>query len=503
MPMASTDSTRDIHSILAQIVSGSQDSTLNATLEGIILSSIINYSDDAIISTTLEGSITSWNKGAENIYGYARSEIIGQNISLLIPKERANEEPEIVRRIIRGDYVQHYETQRMTKDGKLVDVSLTISPLKDLNGRVIGVSKIARDISMRKKLQQLQESLAAIVNNSDDAIVGKSLDGTILSWNKGAERIFGYNEKEVLGKHITILFPDDRINEESIILGKIRNGELVKHYESERIRKDGSRFPVSLTISPIRDANGHIIGASKIARDISDKKRIEEELLQKNRELEAFSYSVSHDLRSPLRKMSTYVQLLQEKDGLAPDIEKNIQLISKNIQKMRDLIDDLLAFSQVTREDLAKVDIDMALLVQDVVKELVDSSDGKVELQVQHLPAASGDRNLLRQVFYNLIANALKYSRNQSRQKIIVGSTYREQKVTYFVSDNGVGFDMKNSDKLFKVFERLHRSAEFEGTGLGLAIVQQIISKHGGEVWAEGKMNEGATFYFWIPGEGE
>lgn len=496
--MSATDS-NDIHSVLARIVSGSEDGTLNSTLEGLILSNIINFSDDAIISTTLDGQITSWNKGAEKLYGYPRTEIIGQNISVLIPKERNNEEPEIVRRIIRGEYVQHYDTQRLSKDGRIVDVSLTISPLKDFKGKIIGVSKIGRDISIRKKLQQALESLAAIVNNSDDAIVGKTLDGTIVSWNQGAEKLFGYTASEIIGKNVTTLFPPDKISEEAIILEKIKKGELVKHYESERIRKDGVRFPVSLTISPIRDANGKISGASKIARDITDKKKIEERLLEKNKELEAFSYSVSHDLRSPLRKISNYVQLLQDKEGVTPDFEKQIQLISKNIQKMRDLIDDLLAFSQVTKQSLAKGEIDMKSLVNDVIEELVDISNNRIALSVLDLPTAIGDRNLIRQVFYNLLSNALKYSKTRPIQEIVIGSETIDGKKIYFVKDNGVGFDMKNSQKLFKVFERLHTSTEYEGTGLGLAIIQQIISKHGGEVWAEGRINEGATFYFWIP----
>ena len=497
--MNSTDNNGDIHSILARLVTGSSDNIFNATLEGIILSNIINYSDDAIISTTLEGRITSWNRGAEKVYGYLRNEIIGKNISMLIPKGREREEPEIIRRIVGGEYVQHYDTQRVTKDGKVVDVSLTISPLKDFSGKVIGVSKIGRDISLRKKLEQAQSRLAAIIDSSDDAIVGKSLDGTILTWNNGATAIFGYQASEVIGKSITILFPAERINEEAVILAKIKQGEVVKHYESERLRKDGSKFPVSLTISPVRDANGTIVGASKIARDISDRKNREEEILEKNRELEAYSYSISHDLQAPLRKISHFVHLLQEKEELSSDVAKHIKAISRNVEKMRDLIDDLLAFSQVSRENVVKEKVDMLALVNNVVEELVEPGQESIYFELRDLPSAICDSKLIRQVLYNLMSNALKYSQTRPKQEIQIGGKADKKKVIYYVKDNGVGFDMKHSERLFKVFERLHDKSEFEGTGLGLAIVQQIISKHGGQVWADGKINEGATFYFTLP----
>lgn len=498
--MNATDNNRDIHSILARLVSGSKDN-MDSTLEGVILSNIINYSDDAIISTTLDGRITSWNRGAEKLYGYSRSAIIGQNIVILFPKERESEEPAIIERIVSGEYVQHYDTQRVTQDGKVVDVSLTISPLKDFNGRVIGVSRIGRDISVRKKLEHTQARLAAIIDSSEDAIIGKSLDGTISSWNNGAESLFGYKASEVIGKNITILFPKDRFDEEAMILAKIRRGELVRHYESERVKKDGSRVPVSLTISPVRDGNGRIVGASKIARDISDRKKREVEILEKNKELEAYSYSISHDLQAPLRKISHYVYMLQQKEELSPDAVKHLQSISRNVHKMSDLINDLLAFSQVSRENVVKAKVDMQALVQNVIEEMVEPGNENIHFERRNIPSAYGDAKLIRQVLYNLIANALKYSRTKPEQEIEIGGETDDKKATFFVKDNGVGFDVKYSKKLFKAFERLHTTSEFEGTGLGLAIVQQIISKHGGEVWADARVGEGATFYFSLPVE--
>ncbi len=492
---------KDIHSILAGIVSSSGDQSLNSTLEGIILANIINFSDDAIISKTPQGTITSWNKGAEKLFGYSREEVVGKNISILFPKERLDEEPNIIKKIMGGDFVDHYETERLRKDGTLVPISLTVSPLKDASGKIIGISKIARDISSRKKLQEVQSTLSAIVNFSDDAIISETLDGIITSWNRAAEKTFGYSEMETLGKSITILYLHDKLQEEELILDKIRNDEYVHHYETERVRKDGSIVYVSLTVSPIKDAQGKIIGASKIARDISERKRKDEEIEQKNKELESFTYSVSHDLRAPLRRILHYAEHLQEDylEKLDDEGKRLISRICKNTEKMQQLIDDLLALSHLSKQDLIRSKVDMNSLTQTVLDELVQPQ-ANVTVQVEQLKDVSGDRNLIKQAVENLLTNALKYSRTKERPTIEIGlSTSTEKLVTFFVRDNGVGFDMKYSDKLFNVFQRLHHQNEFEGNGIGLAIVKQIISKHGGKVWAEGNLNEGATFYFSLP----
>lgn len=490
----------DIHSMLARIVNASDDPTLNFSIEGIILSNIINFSDDGIISTTLSGTITSWNKGAEHLYGYERKEAMEKNVSMLIPEDRRNEEPEIIEQIKAGKYVEHYDTVRLKKDGTLIDISLTVSPLKDASGKIIGVSKIARDISARKRLEVVQARLTGIINHSDDAIISKTLNGEITSWNRGAERIFGYASEEVIGKSIIILFPPDRLEEETFILSKIRKGELVEHYESERVRKDGTVINISLTISPIRDANGNITGVSKIARDITEKKKKEEELKRKNQELESFTYTVSHDLRAPLRKITNYAHVIDEKlDGLAGDeVRKALNQITKTTQKMSNLIDDLLNLPQISQAALRKTTIDVNKLLTEVIDEVI-SNGSKIEIQLANLMNAYGDERLLRQVFENLLSNAIKYSQKIERPIIKIGSGRLDGMTTYYVADNGAGFDMKYVDRLFTVFQRLHSQTEFEGTGVGLAIVQQIIAKHGGRVWATGGLNKGATFYFSLP----
>jgi PAS domain S-box-containing protein len=242
------------------------------------LSAIIESADDAIITKTLEGIITSWNKGAERIFGYTPEEAVGQPVLMLIPADHSDEEPTILARLRAGERLEHYETVRVRKDGSLVDISLTVSPIRSPDGRIIGASKIARDITERRRTEEKLFQTASIVENSDDAIISKDLNGVILSWNPGAERIYGYTSAETVGQPVTMLIPADRSDEEPYILDRIRRGVRVDHYETVRRHKDGTIIDVSLTVSPVRDAEGRIVGASKIARDITARKRAEKEL---------------------------------------------------------------------------------------------------------------------------------------------------------------------------------------------------------------------------------
>ena len=242
------------------------------------LAALVESSDDAIIGESLDGTITTWNSGAERLFGYSSSAAVGKPIQMLLPLERANEESAILARIKNGERIDHFETTRIRKDGERVDVSVTISPIMDRGGVIVGASKIARDIGERKRAEAVQERLAAVLESSDDAIIGKSLDGTINTWNRGAENLFGYSASEAVGKPIHMLLPPERANEELDMLTRINKGERISHFETVRVQKDGKRIDVSVTISPIRDSSGAIIGSLKIARDISERKYVEEEL---------------------------------------------------------------------------------------------------------------------------------------------------------------------------------------------------------------------------------
>jgi len=248
------------------------------TIDKSLLQAIVSSLDEAIISTTLDGIITSWNTGAERTFGYKAEEIIGRHVTTLIPLELHHEEDEITAKLKRGESVEHYETVRLTKEGRRIDISLSISLLWDAEGKVVGAAKVARDISERKRNEVALARLAAIVSSSEDAIISKTLDGTITSWNAGAERIFGYTAEEMIGRHITTLIPKELYDEETDILARLSRGERIEHFDTVRVRKDGRRIDISLTISPMRDSSGKIIGASKIARDVTEQRKHEIEL---------------------------------------------------------------------------------------------------------------------------------------------------------------------------------------------------------------------------------
>jgi len=249
------------------------------------LASIVANSDDAIVSKDLNGIITSWNRGAEQLFGYRADEVLGKPISILAPPDRLEEMAFILQQIRSGRPVEHFETKRKHKNGSEISISVTVSPVRDASGRVIGASKIARDIGERKRMEAEFLRLAAIVENSDDAIISKDLNGIILSWNKGAERIFGYTAEEVIGQPVSILAVPERRDEMPNILDRIRRGERIDHYETIRQRKDGTAINVSLTVSPVRGPSGEIVGASKIARDIPARKGVDEALAQANTEI--------------------------------------------------------------------------------------------------------------------------------------------------------------------------------------------------------------------------
>ncbi len=253
------------------------------------LAAIVESSDDAILSKDLNGNITSWNQAAEKIYGYTADEMLGTSITRLIPADRQAEEEQILARLRRGEKLEHFETVRQTKDKRLIDVSITTSPIRDASGKLVGASKIARDITERKKALMVANRLAAIVDSSDDAIIGKDLSGIVTSWNHGAEKIFGYTAAEMVGNSVSRLIPEDRLAEEEQILARLRRGEKLEHFETLRLAKNKRLIDVSITTSPIRDAKGNIVGASKILRDIKTLKDREREVARKTQLYAALS----------------------------------------------------------------------------------------------------------------------------------------------------------------------------------------------------------------------
>ena len=381
----------------------------------------------------------------------------------------------------------------------------------------------ARTRADRRQSERATAHLAAIVQSSDDAIISKELSGIIMSWNQAAERLFGYRAEEMIGQTVLKLIPPDRQNEERDILEKISRGEMITTYETVRRRKDGTDFHVSLTISPLFDGQGRVIGASKIARDVTEQKRAQDllrdreraltaandELNQQkaglaevNRELQGFSYSVSHDLRAPLRTIDAYVRIVEEDHGseLNDEVRRCLGIVQKAAGQAGELIDDLLEFSRLGRVGMDMRPTEMTALAREVAEELaLTEGQRTVDLTIRDLPPCQGDWRLLKLVWANLLSNAFKFTRSRALPQIEVGwlpDDRQPDASVYYVKDNGVGFDMKYVHKLFTVFQRLHLKDEFEGTGVGLAIVHRIVQRHGGRVWAEGKVDGGATFHF-------
>jgi PAS domain S-box-containing protein len=329
------------------------------------------------------------------------------------------------------------------------------------------------------------------------------LDGIVQSWNGGAQKIFGYSAAEMVGRPITVLIPAGREEEEKQILDQINRGESTPHFDTVRQAKNGEQIDVSVTVSPIKDSTGRIVGASKVARDITQAKAREKQILMLNAELEAFSYSVSHDLRAPLRHVMGFVELLQRDEGpsLPAKSVGYLTKISRSAKRMGSLIDDLLSFSRMGRSAVAKSAVNLNELVQDTLRDFEGEQKGrKVVWDIHPLPVASCDRALVRMVLINLISNALKFTGKRDETRIEIGTIAQGDKETViFIRDNGVGFDPRYIGKLFGVFQRLHSASEFEGTGIGLANVQRLIHRHGGRVWAESVLDHGATFYFSLP----
>lgn len=624
-----------------------------------LLAAIVDSSDDAIITKSLAGIITSWNRGAERIFGYTAEEAIGQSVTMLMPPGRENEEPAILERIRRGERIEHYRSVRRAKNGAHLDISLTISPLIDSEGRIIGASKIARDISQEvRALEKVRESeerlrvtlssigdavmatdrsgritfmnpvaeeltgweapqaiglplvetfkiineftrrpvenpvdkviqagktvgmanhtllvskdgaerpiddsgapirgnsaelrgvvlvfrdvsdrrqaeltalrLAAIVENSDDAIISKNLDGTITTWNEGARRIFGYTGEEIIGKSIRTLIPVKLQAEEDNILARVRRGERVYHFETIRVAKNGSQIPVSLTISPIKDSEGNIVGASKIAREISERKQSEKDLAaakeklelyakdleQRVRErtqalektvveMEAFSYSLSHDMRAPLRAIQSFSEIVLTEYG-AKLGDEGTDLLKRAItaaKRMDKLIMDLLAFTRVSRMPINLEPVDVEKLIARIIEERAELQPPRAEITIEKpLLPVRGNEASLTQCLTNLLDNAVKFVAPGALPRVKIRSERANGHVVLWIEDNGIGIDDEAKQKLFQMFQRFHGNA-YSGTGLGLAIVRKAVERMGGEVGVESEPGKGSRFWLRLPEE--
>jgi len=468
------------------------------------------------------------NPVAEGLTGWKSSEAEGQPLetvfNIVNETTRRRVENPAVSALRDGQIVGlANHTLLIARNGAEYAIDDSASPVRNGAG-VLGVVLVFRDVTGLRAADDFRARLAAIVQSSDDAIISKDLNGRIGSWNPAATRLFGYSADEVIGRPISILIPPDRLSEETDILQRLRRGERIEHFETIRITKDRRKVNVSLTVSPIIDAEGRVIGASKIARDISDRTRAERDLaearerLQKYskeleqtvadrtaelkaayRDLEAFTYSVAHDLRAPLRGIQGLLSALSEdaRTALAAPQSELLQNAIKRADRLSGLVEDLLKLSQIGTQKIHRQPTSFEDLVNQVIGELKPQTrDRKVEWEIASLPTVQCDPGLMRQAFVNLLSNALKYTRPRAVAKIQVGQTTANGQPAFFVADNGVGFNMATTEKLFTPFCRLHADPQFEGSGIGLATVERIVRKHGGRIWAEAEPDRGARFCF-------
>jgi len=625
-----------------------------------LCAAIIDSSDDAIISQNLGSTITSWNKGAEQIFGYTAEEAVGQSVAMLVPEGRLDEEPALLEKIREGERIAHYETVREAKDGRLLDISLTLSPIRNSNGEVVGISSVSRDITSQRLIQErlrlaeeqyrvtlasigdaviatdasgnitfmnpvaealtgwtkadamgkpletvfhivneftrapvenpvtkvlrkgtivglanhtiliakdgtelpiddsgapiravangtlygvvlvfrdvtekhnaelAAQRLAAIVTSSEDAIISKNLEGIIVDWNGAAERILGYSATEAVGKPITLIIPPERRAEETEIITRLKAGERIEHFETVRVTKSGEEIDVSLTISPVRDYSGRIVGASKILRNISPKKQIERNLYEAQRqlqgraedlekrvqertarlqevvtELETFSYSVSHDLRAPLRAIQQYAEMLVE--DYSPKLDEQgrgyLSRIASSTSRLDALIRDVLTYSRVVRSEVRLETVDTDRLVRELVEQYPEFQPPKAQIDIQSplLPVRAHEA-FLSQCLSNLLGNAVKFVSPDRAPRVRVRTEERNGAVRIWVEDNGLGIDPNDRDRIFGIFERAHSDPRYEGTGIGLSIVRKAAERMDGRVGVESVVGLGSRFWIEFAG---
>lgn len=358
-------------------------------------------------------------------------------------------------------------------------------------------------LQAEQALKIASEEIKDLYNNAPCGYHSLDVNGVVIEMNKTWLEWIGYERDEVINKMTisNLLTPKSQELYQKSLLDFKSQG-FVNSLEFEIIRKNGSSLFILLNATAVRDENGNFIKSRSTVFNITERHIAEEKVMAANKELEAFTYSVSHDLRAPLRSIDGYSKIFQEDYASKMDSEANrlLQIIRNNARRMSQLIDDLLDFSRLGRKELDRSIVNMNTLVANIKQELLaNEKDRVIKFIVKPLENVFGDISMMRQVWINLISNALKYSKKREIANIEIGCSHDNNRVIYYIRDNGVGFDMQYADKLFNVFQRLHKVEDFEGTGVGLALVHRILSRHGGKIWAESRVNEGATFFFFIP----
>lgn len=456
------------------------------------------------------------NESAVKHYGYSREEFLAMSSVELRPKEE------------RTRYLQENQNARGTqkagiwkhrkKDGAIIHCEIIVHEIlfEGKPGRLVLSNDVTEKVKTLRALQISEARFRRIFESKMTGFLFWNADRVVTEANDFFLRMVGYTRKDLAEGKIRIkeMTPPEYIDTDRIAMEQIRATGACEPLEKEYIRKDGSQLPVMMAAATINDGNP--LNGVACVMDISQRKimeqeimelnrdleiRIEErtkELQQVNKELESFSYSVSHDLRAPLRAIHGYSQMLAEDYEALLDTEgvRLLNAIKFNAKRMGQLVDDLLAFSRMNKRSYREINIDLNVMVSEIIGELCPEEKNHTKITVHPLGSVRADHTLLRQAIYNLIGNAIKYSSKKDEPRVEIGVKEIDGQTAYYIKDNGAGFDMAYYNKLFGVFQRLHEQEEFEGTGVGLAIVQRIIHRHNGKIWAEAKVDEGAVFYF-------
>jgi PAS domain S-box-containing protein len=507
-----------------------------------LLSAIVESSGDAILSKNLDGIVLSWNRGVERIYGYSAEEIVGRPVSLLCPPGAPADHLAILRDLKHGRTIEHYETQRVRKDGRRIFVSLTVSPIRDESGSVVGGSVIARDITEQKRAREAlrlsEERYRSLVSATAQMVWTTNARGEVAQDIPTWRAFTGQSFPDVRGRGwMDAVHPEERERTVADWANAMQRSSC--HCAEYRVRRyDGQYRHMAVHGVPVLEQDGTVREWIVTSADITETRLAEEEVRRLNAELErrvaertaeleaanneveSFAYSVSHDLRAPLRAINGFSRILLEEHAPQLPVEARhyLEVAWRNAEQMGELIDGLLAFSRLGRQPVRRQLVAPSDLARLAWEDLSAERQGRtVEIVVEDLPPCEADPFLLRQVFVNLLSNALKYTRTRDAARIELGSlpladckgavsppqlAGDNTAVVYTVRDNGIGFDMRFADKLFRVFQRLHRADEYEGTGIGLANVQRVVHRHGGCVWVWSEVDRGATFYFTLPGAG-
>jgi len=471
------------------------------------LRSTVDLSPDTI-TIHRDGKLLFINKAGLTLFGAeTEDQLLGLTMNDLIHysyREKIAQRIENMIKYMKQVPVIDISVKRLS--GSYVDVSVASTPV--LYHSIPHVITILRDITERKKNEEIKNQLASIVLNSGDAIYAMSIDGQIQSWNPGAEKLYGYIEKDAIGRNISIVVPEFKQNELNHLLNKVSKGERIEAFETKRQRKDKSMLDVSLTISPIREESGLVTSVSAIARDITFKKQVEEELRRyaeelalSNEELYVFSYAASHDLQEPLRSIQNFIETLNKKykKRLGPEMEEQIKAADDGVTRMYRLITDFLMYSRVGTERAIKEEVDCNKALKDALANLeVAVKESKAAIKQFTLPKVYGNYIQMTQVFQNLVANAIKYQ-GESKPTIEISAEKKDGMWLFAVKDNGIGIEQWFSERIFIVFQKLHDHRKYPGSGIGLALCKRVIEKHKGKIWFESEVGKGTTFFFTLP----